>query len=397
MGAGFPGLHTDFLVERVMMNIQYMRKFAGGALILCAGLCVNMAQAQTVTLVTLQSVYTNKVMRIEAETQVKKGLAVQEYGADLQAALITIQKAGDFDGYILLEKEIARYKIQKTVPASSEIPQLATILATYQKKLATCSTELAEKKIEMGKQYQGTLIALRKELMVQNKMKEAGEVNDVVKQVESDIKEIGSGPVNSGDEDVTPDKPETKLDELFGEEPVVVKPKPVNPEKTKLLATPSSEGKKKSKKGPPEAVEYNGHFYQYFAEKLKWDIAKSKCQTRGGHLVSIGDKAENKFVSSLIEGEDAVWIGFYKSVDSWKWVNLEKIDYLNWRAGKPNITKKSSYMGVNVCAFISGTERVHPSTYSNGIYRPSHQEASGEWEDSYSDASVDGYICEWDE
>ena len=379
------------------MNKQDVREFAWGVFILCAGLCVPMAQAQTVTLASLQSMYTNKVMRIEAETQVKKGLAVQEYGVDLQAALITIQKAGDFDGYILLEKEIARFKSQKTVPASSEIPQLATILAAYQKKLATCSTELAEKKIEMGKQYQGTLIALRKELMVQNKMKEAGEVNDVAKQVESDIKEIGSSSVNSGDEEKPPSKPETKLDELFGEEPVVVKPKSANPEKTKLLATPSSEGKKKSKKGPPEAVEYNGHFYQYVAEKMKWDIAKSKCQTRGGHLVSIGDKAENKFVSSLIQGEDAVWIGLCKSVDTWKWVNLEKVDYLNWSAGKPNITKKSSYMGVSLCAFIRGTERVHPYSYSNGVYKPSHLEVSGEWEDAYSDASVDGYVCEWDE
>lgn len=355
------------------------------------------ARAQTVTLATLQSMYSNKVMRIETETQTKKGLATQEYGTDLQAVLKTVQKAGDFDGYLLVEKEIARFKSEKTVPASSATPQLATSLATYQKKLATFSTELAEKKIELCKQYQETLIGLRKELMLQNKMKEAGEVNDVAKQVESATKEMESWNANVGEVTPAPSKLTKKLDVLFGDETATVKPTPAILETAKLPVTTPGDGKKKSKKAPPEAVEFDGHFYLYCAEKIKWDTAKSKCQARGGHLVAIGDKEENHVVSHLVRGKAAVWIGLYKPVDAWKWSNLEKADYLNWGSGEPNINKRSPYMGVSTCAFIRGLEREHPSSYSNGIYRPSYTEARGEWEDAYSDASVEGYVCEWDE
>lgn len=379
------------------MNKRYVRKAAWFVCVLCASMCVSTAWAQTVTLATLQSKYTNKVMRIEAEIQTKKGLAAQEYGTDLQAALNTVQKAGDFDGYIRIEKEIARFKSEKTVSSSSAIPQLIPIIAAYQKKLATGSLELASKKIELGKQYQASLISFRKDLMVQNMMKEAGEVNDVVKQVESDIKEMVSWSSSGGNEAPSPSKPETKLDELFGDETVMVRPKTAHSEKSKLVVNSSSEGKKKSKKGPPEAIEFNGHFYMYCAERVKWDIAKSKCQTRGGHLVTIKDKAENNFVAELVDGKAAVWIGLCKSVDAWKWVNLEKADYLNWSSGEPNITKRSPYMGVSTCAFICGVEQEHPYSYTNGTYTPRHTEPSGGWEDAYSDASVEGYVCEWDE
>jgi hypothetical protein len=355
------------------------------------------AWAQMVTLATLQPMYTNKVMRIETETQMKRGLAVQEYGADLQVALKTVQKAGDFDGYILIEKEIARFKSEKTVPASSATPQLVTSRASYQKKLATFSMELAAKKIELCKQYQETLIALRKDLMVQNKMKEAGEVNDAAKRVESDIKEMESWSANMGEVAPALSKPATKLDVMFRDDPSAVKSNPATTEAARLPVTTLGEGKKKSKKGPPEAAEFNGHFYLFCAEKIKWDTAKSKCQARGGYLVAIGDKEENDFVANLVKGKPAVWIGFYKPVDAWKWANLEKADYLNWSPGEPNINKRSPYMGVGICAFIRGVEREHPAVYSNGTYRPSYTDIRGEWEDAYSDASVEGYVCEWAE
>lgn len=357
-----------------------------------------MAPAQTASLSNLQSVYSNKVAKLDAEQQVKKNLAVQEYGVDLAATLKAVQQAGDFDGYVLVEKEIARFKSEKSVPASSGISQLATSLAAYQKKLATFSTESAAKRIEIGKQLLEALVSLRKELMLQNKMKEAGEVNDAAKQVESDIREMESWQTGMGSEPLPASKPETKLDALFDDEPAPPKPKTVVVSaEEKKVETVSSDVKIKSKKGPPEAVEFQGHFYLYCSERLKWDTAKAKCQSRGGHLVAIGSAAENNFVAKLVRGKSAVWIGFYKSVDAWKWANLEKSGYENWGAGRPAITRRSSRMGVSVCAVLRGVERYVPSSYSNGSYRPSYTEASGDWEDAYSDAAVEGYVCEWDE
>lgn len=382
-----------------MQYKRYLRKAAWLFFIIFASLSAPLVSAQSVTLASLQSMYSNRVARIETENQTKKGLAVQEYGTDLQAILKNVQKAGDFDGYILIEKEIARFKSDKTVPASSASPQLLASLLAYQKKLATGNMELAEKKIEFCKQYQGALIALRKDLMVQSKMKEAGEVNDAVKQVEADIRDMESWSANSGEGVVVPAKPETKLDELFRDEPVALKPKSAPPEIAKLPVTTPGDGKKKSKKAPPEAIEFNGHFYLYSPEKIKWDTAKAKCQSKGGHLVTIGSVAENVFVKKLVKDVSAVWIGLHKPIDAWKWVSQENVEYQNWGYGEPNITRRSPRMGVVLCAYIVGSSYGPAEHRENRHYSYSTDEyARGEWGDLYSDStSVAGYVCEWDE
>ena len=382
-----------------MINNQRLRKTACLCFIFAAGLGVPLARAQTVTLASLQSMYTNKVAGLDAETQKKKSLAVQEYGADLQTTLKTVQKAGDFDGYVLVEKEIARFKSEKTVPASSSAPQLAASLATYQKKLETFNTESGGKKIEVSKQYLETLVALRKELMIQNKMKEAGEVNETAKLLEADIQQMEAWTSPTGDVAAAPAKPETKLDELFGDEPEPAKPKIVTAEMAKVAVSSSTVVKKKSKKAPPEAVEFNDHFYLYIPEKIKWDTAKVKCQSKGGHLVTIGNLAENVFVKKLVKDVSAVWIGLHKPIDAWKWVSQENVEYQNWGYGEPNITRRSPRMGGVVCAYIVGSSYGPSEHRENRHYSYSTDEyAKGEWGDLYSDStSVTGYVCEWDE
>jgi len=90
------------------------------------------------------------------------------------------------------------------------------------------ATESSAKKIELCKQYLDALLGLRKELMVQSKMKEAGVVNETVKQVESNIKEMESW--NGAEGENGGAKPETKLDELFADDPPVKKPRAEEPE-----------------------------------------------------------------------------------------------------------------------------------------------------------------------
>jgi hypothetical protein len=360
-----------------MIDKHCLRKTACFLFIFVAGLSVPLVRAQTVTLATLQAMYTNKVAWIDAEAQKKKNLAVQEYGADLQSTLKAVQKAGDFDGYVLVEKEIARFNSEKTVPASSSVPQLATSLLAFQKKLETFNTETAGKKIELCKQYLEALIATRKGLMLQNKIKEAGEVNDTAKQVESDIKDMESWQGSGRGHETAPSKPETKLDELFGEEAVAAKPNPVPPEVAKTPEITPDELKKKSKKAPAEALEFNGHFYLYCDEKIKWDAAKTKCQLRGGHLVTIGSAAERHFLVNRFRGRALGWIGLYKPADKWKWISQEDMDYHRWASEEPNIKVRSPRIGVCIAAYMG---------------------ENGRWYDTYSDdARVEGYICEWDE
>jgi hypothetical protein len=360
-----------------MIDKHSLRKTACFLFVFVAGMSVPLARAQTVTLATLQVMYTNKVAGIDAEAQKKNILAVQEYGADLQSTLKAVQKAGDFDGYVLVEKEIARFKSDKTVPASSSVPQLATSLAAYQKKLETFNTETAGKKIALCKQYLEALIALRKGLMLQNKIKEAGEVNDTAKQVESDIKDMESWQGNGRGHETAPSKPETKLDELFAEELVTVKPKPATPEVTKTPENTPGEAKKTLKKYPAEALEFKGHYYLQYDEKMKWDAAKTKCQLRGGHLVTIESAGENHFLANRFRGISCVWIGFYKPTDKWKWVTQEDTDFQRWALEEPDIATRSPRIGVCIAAYMGG---------------------NGKWFDAYSDDKrVEGYICEWDD
>jgi hypothetical protein len=354
---------------------------------------VQESSAQTAALNSLQAAYSNKVSKLESDQQAKKSMAVQEYGNDLNTVLKAVQKAGDFDGYVLVEKEVNRFKAEKSVPASSAIPQVATSLSAYQKKLEKISAESSTKKIDLCKQYLDALVGLRKELMIQSKMKEAGVVNDTVKQVEANIKDMESWAGAEGGTGGA--KPETKLDELFADDPPVRKPRE---EESEVKAPPKAPAEvKKSKKAPPEAIHFNGHFYLYTAEKIKWDTAKGKCQMRNGHLVTIESSEENEFVSKMVEGKSGVWIGLYKSAETWRWVTTEKLVYSNWGSGQPSITRRSPRLGVSICAVIKGVERYYPSTYVDGEYKPGYTASCGIWEDSYSDAPMDGYICEWDE
>jgi len=362
-----------------------------GALLCALGFSLEVS-GQVTAINTLQAAYSNKVTKLESENQAKKNLAVQEYGNDLNTALKAVQKAGDFDGYVLVEKEVNRFKAEKQVPASSDIPQVATALNVYQKRLEKNMTEFSTKKIDLCKQYLESLIALRKEMMIQGKMKEAGVVNDMVKQVEADIKEMESW--NGAEAGNGKAKPETKLDELFADDPQV-KPRTEDPE-VKPVPKVAAEVKK-SKKAPPEAIHFNGHFYLYTPEKIKWDTAKGKCQMRNGHLVTIDSSEENDFISKMVAGKAGVWIGLYKNAETWRWVTTEKLVYLNWGSEQPSITKRSPRLGVNICGVIKGVERYIPSTYVDGEYKEGYNVSCGIWEDSYSDAPMDGYICEWDE
>jgi len=378
-----------------MNLITSIKKTVYKLALLCAVGFVMELPAQTAALSSLQTAYSNKVAKLESDQQGKKTRAVQDYGNDLNTVLKALQKAGDFDGYVLLDKEVNRFKADKTVPASSENPKIATSLATYQKKLEKISAESSVKKIELCRQYMDALVGLRKEMMIQGKMKEAGAVNDLVKQVESNIKEMESWNSAEGGSGSGSSKPETKLDELFADDSPVRKPRPEGDE-VKTPVKVSNEVKK-SKKGPADALHFNGHFYQYNPEKLKWDTAKAKCQTRGGHLVTIESSEENDFVSKMIEGKSGVWIGLYKSSETWRLVTMDKLGYTNWASGQPSITKRSSRLGVNICGVMIGVERYIPSTYVDGEYKEGYTATCGIWEDSYSDAPMDGYICEWDE
>lgn len=147
-------------------------------------------------------------------------------------------------------------------------------------------------------------------------------------------------------------------------------------------------------KYPPEAKEYNGHHYMVYSDTSKWDSAKSKCITRGGHLVVMNNAEENIFVYKMMKRQHrAVWIGLSKSMESWRWVTVGGSEFTNWAPGEPNVGKgkvsSKIGVGVNVCLY---------GEWCDSTGQHWNVDIRSKWDDRFGDdPGVTGYICEWDE
>lgn len=137
---------------------------------------------------------------------------------------------------------------------------------------------------------------------------------------------------------------------------------------------------------PDDAVQYNGHYYKYYDNSLKWNDAKDACKKMGGHLATISSAAENSFIANYAKNGQKryYFIGLYNKSETdydWKWVTGEKVQYTNWNTGEPNVPYEP-YVGM----------------YVKWQYGP-----LGKWnntKDTYTGGnwilSNIGYICEWD-
>ncbi len=124
---------------------------------------------------------------------------------------------------------------------------------------------------------------------------------------------------------------------------------------------------------PSDASVYNGHYYKIYYEKLDWDIARQECINLGGHLATITDEAEQKFIDELNSGSKQLWIGGFLVDNQWRWVTEEAFEYTNWGEGEPNNSSNMIPDETNVA--------VWPSDW-NDLNNASREQS--------------GYICEWD-
>jgi hypothetical protein len=142
-----------------------------------------------------------------------------------------------------------------------------------------------------------------------------------------------------------------------------------------------------SHKGPAGAANFCGRRYAYFRDKLTWFMAKSRCETMGGHLATISGKEENDFVASLLpqerDRETQYWIGLSDESRrrAWAWVTSEEFAYRNWREGEPNNAGGTE----EYVAMTAGPVRALQGTWNDleGPHR-THD-------------VVVGYICEWED
>ncbi len=122
---------------------------------------------------------------------------------------------------------------------------------------------------------------------------------------------------------------------------------------------------------PVNSVEYNGHTYELYLNRLSWHNAKLKCEELGGHLATITSEEEQEIVTTLADGKGA-YLGATNENGTWEWITGEEFSYTNWVSGEPN-------------------NKGHLSENYLGVY------SEGGWNDfDYINQNVNGFICEYD-
>lgn len=136
---------------------------------------------------------------------------------------------------------------------------------------------------------------------------------------------------------------------------------------------------------PADAVEFGGHWYKFYDQKVSWTEAKARCESIGGCLAVPDSADENKFLGGLvarIAWLDA-WIGVTSETpgSSWATSNGDPIKFTNWfNTNQP--TKPNS-----------------PERYALISNRVFGSQANWRWcsqPDTAATPHQPGFICEWD-
>ncbi len=86
-------------------------------------------------------------------------------------------------------------------------------------------------------------------------------------------------------------------------------------------------------------IGYTTSTYEITKKDCTWVEAVDFCAEKGGHLVTISDKAEMEKVEALLKDTDLkyFWMGGYSQGDTWYWITGETWGgYVNWFPGEPS-------------------------------------------------------------
>ena len=104
-----------------------------------------------------------------------------------------------------------------------------------------------------------------------------------------------------------------------------------------------------------------------------WDQAEADAISKGGHLVTINDAAENAFLVGEFSGptNPYLWIGLYQNklstaytepTGGWEWISGEAVTYTDWHAANPNNGQGVEDWGA---LWFTGTAGTHWNDYGH--------------------------------
>ena len=169
-------------------------------------------------------------------------------------------------------------------------------------------------------------------------------------------------------------------------------PEPATPTSTPIPPTPTPTIAPKPPQIPENTKVYKGHSYKLFDTGFTWIEANLYCEDLGGHLVTINDELEQKFVELILTDgtKNSYWIGGYRTTNNnFTWVTGELMNYTNWAPGQPD-----NWTGSDDCLMIYRLQNPEQG-YSLNMWNdmPNDGECNGE---EFFGISNFGFICEWE-
>jgi len=294
------------------------------------------------TLDSLKQTYEAEVQRIrDTHEESLKGL-LDAYGKSLDTAIDILKREGDPDKILQAHSEKRRFEEERTVPkdANAKLPAvLKEVQSGYNDALKRANVEKGEGFVDLTKRYSEALDRLMRSLAAQDKLDLSLNVKAEKKRVEFVLADV----------------------------------------KSKVEAVRRARLPAEAK----DAVEWNGHLYKRFLERLSWKDAKARCEAMGGYLACVTSDKENQFVGDLADGK-SMWLGGsdHEKEGTWRWVSGEPFRYTKWYPDQPR--------------------RGHPTQHylHIGVWWGNQPDNQYLWNDNDSvppnQYKNHGFICEWD-
>jgi hypothetical protein len=151
--------------------------------------------AETNELNPCRLVYEDLVTKAEAEAKAGVQTVVAGYGQSLMAIREQSKRAGDLQGLLAANKEIARFEAEKTVPeqaAADLSPAILNAHVAARKALAAQEVAKYQKLADLARRYVVSLTALQKSLVIRDKVEEALVVDKEMKRMQFVLADVES-------------------------------------------------------------------------------------------------------------------------------------------------------------------------------------------------------------